>query len=110
VLESQKNELQTAGRWFESAEVAVKLNTENAKRERWAVSELLRNVQLLTANFVIQFENSLRRHNHMGLVHALLVALAKAGKLEHAKVGAKTVMKERIAKRKENSEGDMDDS
>ena len=37
----------------------------------------------------IQFENSLRRHNHLGLLHALLLGLAKAGKLDAAKEGAK---------------------
>jgi ubiquitin carboxyl-terminal hydrolase L5 len=43
-----------------------------------------------------KFENSLRRHNHVGLMHALLDALAKAGKLEEAKQGARRVMQERL--------------
>jgi ubiquitin carboxyl-terminal hydrolase L5 len=43
----------------------------------------------------IQFENSLRRHNHLGLLHALLLGLAKAGKLDAAKEGAKKAMRER---------------
>jgi ubiquitin carboxyl-terminal hydrolase L5 len=42
----------------------------------------------------IQFENSLRRHNHLGLLHTLL-GLAKAGKLDAAKEGAKKAMRER---------------
>jgi ubiquitin carboxyl-terminal hydrolase L5 len=42
-----------------------------------------------------QFENSLRRHNHLGLVHALTLALAKSGGLPAAKEKAKEAMKER---------------
>lgn len=49
---------------------------------------------------MIQFENSLRRHNHVGLAHALLVALAKAGLLSKAQGDAHKVMQERIEKRK----------
>jgi ubiquitin carboxyl-terminal hydrolase L5 len=51
-----------------------------------------------------KFENSLRRHNHVGLVHALLVALAKEGKLEEAKQGARRAMQERVeaSKRKDS--------
>lgn len=44
---------------------------------------------------LIQFENALRRHNHMGLMHALLKLLAKTNKLDAAKEGAKTKMTER---------------
>ena len=46
-----------------------------------------------------QFENSLRRHNHIGFIHALLLALAKGGKLEEAKENAKKTLAERIAKK-----------
>jgi len=53
-----------------------------------------------------QFENSLRRHNHVGLVHALLLGLAKLGKLDAAADGAKEKMKERRQKIKE---GKMDE-
>jgi len=68
------------------AEVIVKLENENNKREQWA------------------FENSLRKHNHLGFLHALLLALAKAGKLDTAKEGAKTSMKERRERMKERRE------
>jgi ubiquitin carboxyl-terminal hydrolase L5 len=61
------------------------------------------------SNLLPQFDNSLRRHNHVGLMHALLVALAKAGKLESAKEGAKATMKERIEQQKEKGDVDMDD-
>ncbi|KAJ7690664.1 ubiquitin carboxyl-terminal hydrolase [Mycena rosella] len=90
LLQSQLNALQAANQHSEAAEIVVKLSTENSKRERWA------------------FENSLRRHNHVGLVHALAVALAKAGKLESAKESAKKVMKERIEARKAKG-ADMSD-
>ncbi|KAF8170287.1 ubiquitin carboxyl-terminal hydrolase [Mycena galopus ATCC 62051] len=82
LLESQLSALQASGQHSEAAEVVVKLSNENSKRERWA------------------FENSLRRHNHVGLVHALVGALAKAGKLDSCKESAKKVMKERIETRK----------
>ena len=54
-----------------------------------------------TLTHAIQFENSLRRHNHVGLAHALLEALAKADLLEGAQNGARKVMQERIEKRQE---------
>lgn len=56
----------------------------------------------------LQFENSLRRHNHVGLVHALLVALGKGGRLLQAQEQAKKTMQERIEKRKARGE-DMDE-
>ncbi|OBZ67119.1 Ubiquitin carboxyl-terminal hydrolase 2 [Grifola frondosa] len=48
-LHAQLAQLQTSGLQSEAAEVIVKLANENSKRERWA------------------FENSLRRHNYVGL-------------------------------------------
>ena len=54
---------------------------------------------MLTLRVCKQFENSLRRHNHIGFIHALLTVLAKAGKLEQAKENAKKVMAERRAKK-----------
>ena len=51
-----------------------------------------------------QFENSLRRHNHLDLMHALLKLLAKANKLDAAKEGAKTKMTERREKAKAKGE------
>jgi ubiquitin carboxyl-terminal hydrolase L5 len=43
-----------------------------------------------------QFENSLRRHNHLGTIHALLLAMAQAELLDGALDNAKTKMAERI--------------
>jgi ubiquitin carboxyl-terminal hydrolase L5 len=51
-----------------------------------------------------QFENALRRHNHTGLMHALLKFLAKTSKLDTAKEGAKTKMTERREKAKAKGE------
>ncbi|KAF7321460.1 Ubiquitin carboxyl-terminal hydrolase [Mycena kentingensis (nom. inval.)] len=81
-LEAQLARLQAANMHAEAAETVVKISAETSKRERWA------------------FENSLRRHNHVGLVHALVVALAKSGKLQDAKNVAKEKMKQKIAARK----------
>lgn len=54
-----------------------------------------------------QFENSLRRHNHVGLVHALALALAKAGRLEAVAEQARTKLRERKEKRR--LEGEMEE-
>jgi len=80
-LQSQLEQYQTSGDAAKLAETLVAVSTENNKRERWA------------------FENSLRRHNHVGLAHALLVALAKANLLEKVQRDARKVMQERIEKR-----------
>jgi len=56
-----------------------------------------------------QFENSLRRHNHIGLVHALLLALAKAGRLQPGMENARKVMRERIERHRERGLADMDE-
>ncbi|KAJ3892416.1 hypothetical protein GG344DRAFT_87736 [Lentinula edodes] len=86
LIQAELAELQAAGKQAEAADLVVKLESETSKRNRW------------------NFENSLRRHNHVGLVHSLLVALAKAGKLESAKERAKGIMKERISKAKSKGE------
>jgi len=49
---------------------------ETEKRTRWA------------------FDNSIRRHNHLGLIHALLYGLAETGGLDQAVEGAKVRYKE----------------
>jgi len=83
ILEKELAQHQASGQSYLEAQVIEKIATENDKRTRWA------------------FENSLRRHNHVGLVHALLVALAKTGKLDTATEKAKTKMAERRQKAKE---------
>ena len=52
----------------------------------------------------IKFENSLRKHNHLGMMHALLLALAKAGRLDAVAEGAKKTMVERRQKQKARGE------
>ncbi|OCH92506.1 hypothetical protein OBBRIDRAFT_818302 [Obba rivulosa] len=85
-LQKQFVELQAGGNESEAAQVMVKLSDESAKRERWA------------------FENSLRRHSYLGLIHSLLLSLAKTGKLDAAREGAKKALDERIARKKERGE------
>ncbi|KAH9940465.1 ubiquitin carboxyl-terminal hydrolase [Epithele typhae] len=86
-LQEQLAQLQVAGRQAEASDLMVKLANENAKRENWA------------------FENGLRRHNYLGFIHALLLAMAKAGTLNAAKEGAQKALQERIERRKKG-EGD----
>ncbi|KAF9453928.1 hypothetical protein P691DRAFT_657230 [Macrolepiota fuliginosa MF-IS2] len=81
-LQSQLEQCQASGDAARAAETIAVISNENNKRERWA------------------FENSLRRHNHVGLTHALLVALAKGGVLSKAQEDARKTMQERIEKRK----------
>jgi ubiquitin carboxyl-terminal hydrolase L5 len=109
-LQSQLSQLQSSGNEnsAEGTEILVKLANENSKRERWAVCR--DNLFLLpSANCTIhseQFENSLRRHNHLGLLHALLVAMAKGGKLSGAVEQART---ERVAKLNAKGEEGMNE-
>lgn len=99
-LEAELTHLQASNDQSAAAELVVKIANEKNKRERWAVSHFYigawPNPLCLTfTSLSRQFENSLRRHNHVGLVHALLLALAKAGKLQSAKEGATIALKER---------------
>ncbi|KAH8119632.1 cysteine proteinase [Phellopilus nigrolimitatus] len=89
LLQTQLQTFQAAGNDVMAAEFAARISQENEKLSRWA------------------FENSLRRHNHVGLVHALTLALAKAGLLNSVSEQAKTKMKTRIEKREK--EGKMDE-
>jgi len=70
-LEQQLAEYTSSNQTGPAAHVREEIAAEKAKRSRWA------------------FENSLRRHNHYGLIHALLHGLAKTGGLESAIEGAK---------------------
>ncbi|KAH9847190.1 ubiquitin-specific protease [Lenzites betulinus] len=89
-LQEQLSQLQSAGHQAEASELVVKLANENSKRDRWA------------------FENSLRRHNYLGFIHALLLNMAKAGKLDAAKDGAKKALQARLEK-KRKGEAVMDE-
>lgn len=109
-LQLRLQQAQGSGNSAEAAEIMSTISNENSKRERWAVGILISASSLWLIHFTtfFQFENSLRRHNHVGLVHALLVALAKGGKLSQAQEQAKKTMQERIEKRKAKGE-DMDE-
>jgi ubiquitin carboxyl-terminal hydrolase L5 len=105
-LQAQLSALQAAGRAndSEAAELVAKIANEQGKRGRWDVRPVSTSgaprSSLEPFLFLrLQFENSLRRHNHVGLMYALLIALAKAGKLESAKEGARSAMKERVERR-----------
>ncbi|KAI0047472.1 cysteine proteinase [Auriscalpium vulgare] len=74
-----------------ASELSQQLASESAKRERWA------------------FENSLRTHNYVGMIHALTAALAKAGRLDAATEGAKAAMKQRIEAQKAKGSFSEDD-
>ncbi|KDR75309.1 hypothetical protein GALMADRAFT_123102 [Galerina marginata CBS 339.88] len=89
-LQSQLVHYQSTGDSSSANDTLARITNESAKRERWA------------------FENSLRRHNHVGLVQGMLLALAKAGKLSSAQEGAKKAMKDRIEQRKARGE-DIDE-
>ncbi|KAI0321231.1 ubiquitin-specific protease [Amylostereum chailletii] len=90
-LQQQLQAFQQSGNGAAAAEVAQQLANENAKRERWA------------------FENSLRRHNHLGLIHALLVALGKSGRLVGATEGARAAMRQRVEARRAKGQSAMDE-
>ncbi|KAB5596071.1 Ubiquitin carboxyl-terminal hydrolase [Ceratobasidium theobromae] len=79
-LHEQLTAAQAAGQELAAAELMSRLTQEQEKRARW------------------NFENALRRHNHLGLIHALLVQLAKKGQLDTAVTAAKAKMQERLAK------------
>ncbi|TDL16672.1 hypothetical protein BD410DRAFT_901862 [Rickenella mellea] len=79
-LQAQLESLQSSGNDLASASIVSRISQENEKRQQWA------------------FENSLRRHNHVGLVHALTLALAKSGRLEAAAQQARVKMTERVEK------------
>ncbi|KAG5646833.1 hypothetical protein DXG03_002210 [Asterophora parasitica] len=89
-LQTRLQEAQSAGNSGAAAELHSQISNENSKRQRWA------------------FENSLRKHNHLGLIHSLLVALAKGGKLSAVQEQARSIMQARIEKKKASGQ-DMDE-
>jgi len=83
---AQLSSAQASGDGAREADLAQGVADEHAKRDRWA------------------FENSLRRHNYVGLIHSLTLALAKAGRLDAAIDGARTSMKKRIEERRKKGQ------
>ena len=47
-----------------------------------------------------QTDNALRKHNYISLIHSLLLAMAKEGKLTESIADAKEDMKKKIAEQK----------
>ncbi|KAG8898636.1 hypothetical protein FRB99_007246 [Tulasnella sp. 403] len=94
-LPELKSQLQAAIASGENGSVEIiteQIHMEEQKRANWA------------------FENSLRRHNHLGLIHSLLLGLAQAGGLEQAITGAKVKYKERRERaKKDGSYDSMED-
>jgi len=90
-LQAQVAEAQSKGQSDWAATLLEQISHENEKRDRWA------------------FENSLRRHNHLGTIHALLLAMAQVEILDGAVDNAKTKMTERIkAAREKRAKGESD--
>lgn len=64
---------------------------------------------LINSLQTIQFENALRKHNYVGLIHSLLLSMAKAGALSGAEASARKKMQERIEQRKAAGHSNMDE-
>ncbi|KAF8875811.1 ubiquitin-specific protease [Gymnopilus junonius] len=90
-LQSQLEYYQSIGDTCSTSDILGRITDEISKRERWA------------------FENSLRRHNHVGLVQALLLSLAKAGRLSAAEEGARKALKDRLEQQKARGEDMQED-
>ena len=79
----------------------------NERNGLYVINDIMAYDTRLTSDPFIQFENSLRRQNHVGLIHALALALAKAGRLTAVTEQAKAKLKERVEKRQK--EGKMEE-
>ncbi|POY73154.1 putative Ubiquitinyl hydrolase 1 [Rhodotorula taiwanensis] len=75
--------------------------------ERFELEETLRGIEERMKDW--ETENALRRHNYIGLIHAMLVELAKQDRLGAQIEAAKSKMKERVAERKAKGEVMMED-
>ncbi|GAA5869102.1 hypothetical protein JCM8547_008698 [Rhodosporidiobolus lusitaniae] len=82
-----------------------KEGSDSAQVEMVDVQERLRGIEERLRDWEV--ENTLRRHNYIGLVHALLLELAKQGKLKEQVEGAKEKMKQRVEERKAKGGGGL---
>ena len=58
----------------------------------------------------LQTDNALRKHNYISLIHSLLLAMAREGKLTPSIAEAKEEMKKKIAEQKAKGKAaDMDE-
>ncbi|BGP42169.1 hypothetical protein JCM10449v2_006174 [Rhodotorula kratochvilovae] len=75
--------------------------------ERFEAEEKLAGIEERLRDWEV--ENTLRRHNYIGLVHALLHESAKQGQLAPQIAAAKEKMKERVAEKKRRGEAMEED-
>ncbi|GAA5960425.1 hypothetical protein JCM8115_001178 [Rhodotorula mucilaginosa] len=95
-LEHRLGELET-----KAASAAEGLSGEE-EAERVDVKERVDNIRERMKDW--ETENALRRHNYIGLIHGLLVELAKQDKLAPQIEAAKQKMKDRIAEKRAKGE------
>ncbi|GAA5926250.1 uncharacterized protein JCM15063_000226 [Sporobolomyces koalae] len=81
-LETKPAEERTAPENFELNDAKVQVMEIDARMKDWEV------------------ENTLRRHNYIGLVHAMLAEFAKTGQLQARVTDAKATMKRKIEERR----------
>lgn len=95
ILQTQLAEAQAKHETGLIGALQEQLMMEQEKRDRWAVS-LRGTAASVVADLTssTQFDNSVRRHNHLGLIHALLLGLGQAGGLDKAVDVAKARYKE----------------
>jgi len=84
-LRSHLEAAKAAGETGTAEVLSDQIHLEEQKRSAWA------------------FENSVRSHNHLGLIHALLVGLAQSGGMEKATAAAKAKFQERKEKAKKEA-------
>ena len=107
-LQTELSDAQASGDGAREAELAQRLADEHSKRERWAVCFFPPLIAFFISYDLPQFENSLRRHNYVGMIHSLALALARSGRLDAATDGARTAMRKRIEERR-NKRQPMDE-
>ncbi|SCV71353.1 BQ2448_2941 [Microbotryum intermedium] len=74
----------------------------------WEMKEQLKEIEERLKGWEV--ENELRRHNYVGLIHALLLELARKGELTPAIEGAKKTMQKKVEERKsKGQEMELDD-
>ncbi|KAH8926760.1 hypothetical protein BT69DRAFT_1278540 [Atractiella rhizophila] len=80
----------------QKAKLESQISSTSDQSEIAILHERLEEIELKRKNW--DFENALRRHNHIGFIHQLLLGLAKEGKLEERIEKAKAKMQERKKK------------
>ncbi|KAG8989944.1 hypothetical protein FRB93_003406 [Tulasnella sp. JGI-2019a] len=86
IIQTQLNEANAKGQSELVRLLEEQMMVEKEKRDRWA------------------FDNSVRRHNHLGLIYALLSGMSQTGGLDKAVEGAKARYKELLEKEESKRE------